>query len=62
MTLKGGNGSGCKLKSRLLPIDHKVEFDASRTGYAADSTISILDFNENSFRIEGGTSLEMLMK
>ena len=54
VTLKGGNGSGCKLKSRILPIDHKVEFDASRTGYAADSTISILDFNENSFRIERG--------
>ena len=53
ITLSGGGGFGCKLKARLLPITHKVEFDAGVTGYAgANSTITIINTTNNSFRIE----------
>ena len=53
ITLSGGDGFGCKLKARLLPITHKVEFDAGVTGYtSANSTITIINTTDNSFRIE----------
>ena len=53
ITLSGGGGRGCKLKARLLPTTHKVEFDAGVTGYVSSgSTISIINTSNNSFRIE----------
>jgi len=53
ITIIGGNGSGAKLKARLNPVAHKVEFDSSPTGYvSAGSTISIINVSENTFRIE----------